>query len=872
MNWIKQIFARRRLYSDLSEEIRQHLDEKIDELVQQGLSRDEATAAARREFGNVTSLEERGREAWQWRSLESLFFDIRYALRQLRRQPSFTLVAVLILGIGIGANTAVFSVVDKLLFEPLPFRAPERLAWIINRDTPGLSGRTSRVSTYEALTEMRTFEEMTTYEAFFARSSYKLTGDADPERVNGVIVPASFFPFLGVAPMLGRTFTIEECQLNGPGAVVLSHDLWERRYSSDPGVIGRQIAVNDRSAAIVGVMPPTFDFGDVFAPGIQIEIYVPAVFDVLRNWGNTMAVIGRLAPGVTLQAVQAEATAVVERHQRERPEFGGPRSYNAIVKPFRESVTGSMRQPMVTLWAAVGLVLLIVCVNLSNLLLARAATRRKEMALRGALGAGRGRLARQLLTETFVLSILGGSLGIALAYAAVGYVRRLEGLSIPLLKSVEIDGVALSVAVGVTVLTALLAGLAPAIAVARKDLGEALKDCGRGSSEGGDHRFVRASLVVSEVALACLLLVGAGMLLRSFLHVLDINLGFQTERTYALRVDPGKNIDSGEKFRAYMRRLVSAVRVVPGIEAASITDALPLDSNRSWSVRAKGQPPDQSQDALIKVIGPGLLETMQTPLIAGREFTDHDDTNSRPVALVNETLAERLWPGRDPLLGTLLNGNRELQVVGVVADVRHLSVEESAGPEFYLPILQILDGTMSPSLVVRTGRPFADVSPALRKALAEVAPDLPTIGFRPLKQIVDRAVSPRRFFVNLLAAFAAAALALAAIGIYGVISYSVTRRTAEIGIRMALGASEGRIRASVVGETLRLALAGIAIGAAGAVALSSLLASLLFGVSPGDPWTYAGAAAILLLVAIAAAFVPAFRASRISPITALRAD
>lgn len=871
MNWIQQIFARRRLYSDLSEEIRQHLDEKIDELVQQGLSREEATALARREFGNLTSVEERGREAWQWPTLESILFDIRYALRQLRRQPSFTFVAVLILGLGIGANTTVFSVIDKLLFEPLPFRAPERLAWLANGNGPSITSTASTVATYEALSELRTFEEITTFEAFFARSSYKLTGDREPDRVAGVMIPANFFPFLGVAPMLGRTFIEEECKLNAPGAAVLSHALWERRYSSDPGVIGRTLVVNDRAATIVGVMPPEFDFGAVFAPGIQIEIYMPAVFDELRDWDNTMAILGRFQPGVTLQAAQAEANALIERRQRERPEFGPPNSYGAIIRPLRESITGGIRQPMLTLWAAVGLVLLIVCVNLSNLLLARAATRRKEIALRGALGAGRGRLVRQLLTESFVLSMMGGVLGVAFAYGAAGYVRRIEGLSIPLLKNVEIHAGALGVAVGVTVLTALLFGLAPAITVARGDFGAALKESGRGSSEGRDHRSVRSLLVVTEVALACLLLVGAGLLLRSFLHVLDVDLGFQTERIYTLRVDAGPNFDTAEKFFAYIRRLVASVREVPGIEAASMTDAVPLDSMRAWRVRAKGQPPDQGRGALLKVIGPGLIETMRTPLIAGREFTDRDDRASGLVAIINETLAERLWPDQDPLLGTLQVGDRrECQVVGVVGDVRHRSVEESTGPEFYLSILQ--QPTMSPSLVVRTGRPFADVAPALRAALAKVVPDLPTAGFRPLRQVVDRAVSPRRFFVNLLTAFAAAALALSAIGIYGVISYSVTRRTPEIGIRMALGASSGRIRASIVGDTLRLALAGGAIGIAGAVALPSFLASLLFGVSPSDPWTYLGAAAILLLVALAAGFIPAFRASRISPMTALRAE
>ncbi|MGH9672584.1 MAG: ABC transporter permease, partial [Bryobacteraceae bacterium] len=356
MNWVKQILMRRRIYDDLSEEIREHLAERIEALMQTGMSREQAAAAARREFGNVASLEERGREVWQWPSLESVLFDLRYALRQVRRQPSFSIVAVLILALGIGANTAVFSVLNTLLFRPLPFRAPDRLAWIINRDTPGLSGRTSTVATYEALTAMQSFEELTTYEAFFARSSYKLTGDAEPDRVAGVMIPANFFPFLGVKPILGRTFTEEECLRNGPGAVILTHSLWERRYSSNPGVVGRQMVVNDRAATIVGVMPPDFDFGAVFAPGIRIEIYMPVVFDIVRRWGNTMAILGRLKPGVTLAAAQAEANAVIERQQRTRPEFGPLRSYGAVVKPLHESVIGGMRRSMFTLWAAVGLV------------------------------------------------------------------------------------------------------------------------------------------------------------------------------------------------------------------------------------------------------------------------------------------------------------------------------------------------------------------------------------------------------------------------------------------------------------------------------------------------------------------------------------
>ncbi|HYP05257.1 MAG TPA: ABC transporter permease [Bryobacteraceae bacterium] len=847
------------------------LQERADELVQQGMPRAEAVVQARREFGNVTRTAERGRETWQWPAVESLAFDVRYALRQLRMQPVFATVSVLILGLGIGASTTVFSVVKRLALEPLPVRAADRLVSVINTDLPALSAQTSTVATFEALQTMRSFEELTTYEAFFARASYKLTGDGEPERLAGVLVGDNFFSFLGVEPAAGRSFTADEGRKNGPGAVMLSHELWKRRYKSDRAVIGRQLRINDRAATIVGVLPPTFDFGEIFAPGVKIDLYMPAILEDMRNWGNALAIVGRLRTGTPFNAAQAEANLTSARLQREHPDRGDPGSYGAILKHLGTTLTGNLRRPMMVLWAAVGLVLLIVCVNLSSLLLARAASRRKEMAVRGALGAGKTRLVRQMLTETCVLALFGGGLGVAFAYAAVEYVRRFEGLSIPLLKTAYIDGTALATAAGITLLTALLFGLAPAFAAARHDLATAMKNDSRSATEGRDHRVTRSALVVSEVALACLLLVGAGLLLRRFVHVLDINLGLQPHGTYTLRVDPGAAIDTGDKSRAYLRTLITTARATPGVEAASVTDALPLESNRSWFLWAKEKSPKEGTDALVKLVGPRLLETMRTPLLAGREFNEQDDHNGAPVALINENLARRLWPNSDPLNGVVRCANVDWKVVGVVRDVRHLKVEESAGPELYLPVYA-RRATRSLYLVVRTNKLFSDVGPALRRALSDVAPDLPTAGFRPVADVVSRALSQRRFFVDLLTAFATIALLLAAIGIYGLISYSVTRRTAEIGIRMALGASGSQIFRAVVRDTLRLALAGVFLGIVAAVALSSLLASLLFNVSANDTGTYVFAAGLLLLVALAAAFFPAFRAGRISPMNALRAE
>lgn len=870
MNLLTRLFGRRRLFDDLAEEIRQHLEQRTDELVAQGMSRDEAAAAARRSFGNVDALEERGRDVWRWPLIEDFLFDVLYALRQLRRQPVFTAVAVSLLAVGIGANTAVYSLIDQLILEPLPFRSPERIVAIINQDSPSLSNRTSTVATYEALERMQTLEDSTYYEAFFERGSFKLTGDGQPARVTGVMVPGSFFSFLGVAPLLGRTFTEEEVQPNGPSAVLLSHRLWQRRFSSDPDIVGRRLEVNDRAATIVGVMPPEFDFGSVFSPGTDIGVFVPAVADVIRNWGNTISILGRLKPGVTMEAAQLDANAVIERQKAERPDLG--RVYAGIVRPLDQTIRGTVRQPLLTMWAGVVLVLLIVSVNLSNILLARASTRQRELAVRGALGAGRTRLLRQLITESFALSAIGGGCGVVLAYGAVAVARNLDGLSVPLLKTVEIDAGALGAASAITAATAVLFGLAPAVAGTRRDVFGVLKGNGATGASDAGRLPLRSTLVVAQVALACVLLVGAGLLLRSFLRVLDVELGFETERTYALRIDPGGDIDIEQEYVAYIGAILSTARTVPGVESAAITDAVPFGSNRSWAVSDESAATDPEWvGALVKAVSPGLFETMRTPLIAGRDFDDDDDGGSPPVVIVNRTLAERLWPGQDPLRQSLRFFNRSTrQVVGVVADVRHLTVEESSGPEFYVPLIQMI--STSPSLVIRSERPIAEVAPRLRSALTEIVPGLPTEGLLPLQEFVDRAVSSRRFFMSILTAFAGVAIVLAAVGIYGVISFTVTRRTREIGIRIAIGAPSGRIRRGIVHETLRLALVGSAIGFPAAIVAAYYMSSLLYDISPGDPWTYAGAGSILLLVSGAASFLPAARASRISPTTALRAD
>jgi predicted permease len=520
------------------------------------------------------------------------------------------------------------------------------------------------------------------------------------------------------------------------------------------------------------------------------------------------------------------------------------------------------------LGVAVGVVMLIVCANLSNLLLARAAGRRKEIAVRVALGASRGRLIRQMLTESLVLSLLGAALGLALAVIATRAFAAAPNLSLPMMRYITVDKTAMAFALLTAILTGLVFGIVPAVQQSRGDLNESLKDSSRGSSEG--RSWIRSLLVVSEVAMACVLLVGAGLLIRSFVRVLDVDMGFQPLRAATLRVDPPRSYKGAEQVIGYFNEVLRRTREIPGVDSAGLTDALPLGRNRSWSVPAKGQtyPPGQFPDEFIRIISDGYFQAMRIPMRAGRDFTEHDRVGAPLVAIVNESMARRLWPGEDPIGKELLNP-KPVTVVGVVADVRHLALEKDSGLELYFPIRQTGDFS-SVDIVVRAKTDPATLAGAVRAALLPLNPGLPANEFRPLETRVDKAVSPRRFIVLLLGGFAGIALLLASLGIYGVISYSVSQRTQEIGIRMALGASAQNVRFSVLRQAMILALAGVVIGALGAWIAGRMLGSLLYGVSASDPLTFGGMVGVLTMVAMAAAYFPARRASLVDPMTALR--
>jgi predicted permease len=806
-------------------------------------------------------------------SFDTLLRDLRYTFRTLRRDAAFTIFVILIAGLGIGASSTVFSVVNTLLLRPLPFVEPERLVWIANNDTSGLSGQTTQVGHMLDLRERtQSLAALAGYFAFYGVGDNLLSGKGEPERLSGVPVSDNFFEMLGVRPQHGRLFNAEEGKWNGPKAVILSDGLWRRRFGSDPGIVGTPLILNDEPHTVVGILPVSFDFGSVFAPGSRFDLYFPfALSPETNRWGNTMAMIGRLKPGVSAAEAQAEIRTLAGQITAEHPERN---SFVGHVRPLADQVSGRMRLAVWVLAGAVGMVMLIVCANLSNLLLARTASRHRELAIRSALGAGRRRLVAQMLTESLVLSCGGAIVGLALAIAGTRALTSLDTISVPLLRNVHTDGTALAFTVTMAIAAGILFGLAPAFQARSAALHDALKDAARGSTEGRSRRWVRSALVVSEIAFACVLLVGAGLLIRSLVRVLDVEMGFEPARAATIRVDPDSRYATREQQDAYIDEVLRRVKEIPGVEAAGITDALPLGRNRTWGARAKGVTYERGRmpTAFVRIASDGYAAAMGIPLRAGRDIAPTDTRTSDPVMMINETLARRLWPGEDPIGKFILNACApERRIVGVVADVRHLALEQTSGSEMYIPMRQCSDRS-SYDLVVRSTLALAPLASAVREALQPLAPNLVSNDFRTLQQIVDKSVSPRRFTVLLLGAFAMFALVLASLGIYALISYSVNQRRQEIGIRMALGATTFDVQRQIVGQTLWLTAIGVALGAAVSWVLARGLEGLLFEVTASDPQTFLGMLVVLTIVAMLAGYLPARRASSIDPMVALRSE
>ena len=887
---ISAFFRKRSLDRELDAEMAAHIDMAVDDLVDSGLSQAEARRQALIRFGGIEQARERHRESRGLMSLDIVLQDFRYTLRTLSRDRGFTIVAVLILALGIGANVAVFSVINNLMLRPLPFPHAEQLVWIAPPPTKcGLSCATYSTDAYDEFrVYTRSYQDVTGYFAFSSPGNLSLKRGGAPIPATSIDVIANFFRVLGVQPAMGRAFTAADALNGAPPVIILSDAWWRTQFNADPNIIGKAFDINGQQTTVIGVLPASFDFGAVFQPGAKVDALTPLnLYGPPRNWGNIITFIGRLKPGVTLpQAVSDAAQAAPHMCWGNRfPGSCGQYVGSVVPVPLKDYVTGRLHRSLVVLWAAVGMILLIACVNLSNLLLARAAERAKEFAMRGALGASRMRIVRQLLTESLILSASGAVFGLLLAAILLRWLAHQSALALPLLQTLHIDAAALGWTVLIAIVAAGLFGLVPGLRMASGNLQEALKDSGLGSGQSRKHERVRSVLVISEVALACMLLVGAGLLLRSFLHVLDVDLGFEPARAASIKVDYDANVPgdkdgslSAQKLTAIFQQVIERVSAIPGVQAAGITDYLPLDRNRSWGTPLpKGvKAPDKvPAGPLVYVVSPGYIHAMGTRL-RGRDFAWSDGFKSEPVVIIDSGYAAYLaslthWPNNDPVGQLLDNGpGPGLRIIGVVDNIREESTETQTGWQIYYPATQ--QNPNSAELVIRTQLPPATLAGPVLRTLRDINPKQTAAEFRPLATLVDHANSPRRFFMLLVAAFAILGLLLAALGIYGVISYSVTRQTQEIGIRMALGASAALVQRQVLASTLRLALIGVLIGAVASVATARLIASLLFATSPWDAATYVAMALALLAIAALSGLLPARRAARISPMVALRAN
>lgn len=801
--------------------------------------------------------------------------DFRYGLRSLRREAGWTAFAVAIIGLGIGASATVFSVVNSLLLRPLPFDDPGRLVWIANGTSENLSAQTVQVANLiELQRQGQSFAQVAGFSPFYGVGDIRLTGSGEPARLTGVPVTEGFFPLLGVKPLLGRLFTADESGWGVAKTVVIGHALWLRRFHGDPGVIGQSLALDGTPATVIGVLPASFDFSGTFTPGRPADLFYPFPLSPETNRrGNTLALIGRLKPGADLKAAQAEATVIGERLDTGRAEARRNR-LRPYLSTLRDRVSGRFEQALLVLASAVASLMLIVCANVSNLVLVRASARRRELAVRVALGAERPVLIRQLLIESITLSCAGATLGLVLAWGATALIAGLDRTTLPLLHDVRLDGVA----VAFTVLTAILTGIAfgvwPALRASAVSPNSTLKDTGRGSLGGGDG-WLRRAIVVGEIAMVCALLTGAGLLTRSLVSVLDVDPGFTTANVFSVRVDPARTRSTLELKNAYFDELVRSVRATPGIDEIGLTDALPLGDNlgwRTWGAAVSGADRTAKPvETLVRMVDEGYLATMQISLRAGRRFTAADDASNEPVIIVNESLARTLWPDQDPLGRMVRTNNRDRRVVGVVGEVSYFALDRQSGAEMYMPIRQTGDYELI-DLVIRSSLPAASLMPGVRAALRRVDPTLPAAEFQTMERLVDRSVFAKRFIVLLIAGFAGFGLILATLGIYAVISYSVSMRTQEIGIRLALGASPQQLATRVFTETMQLALMGILIGIPLSWMAARAIQGLLFGIAPWDPMTFGLVLVVLAGVAGIAGYLPATRAARTDPLTALRAD
>lgn len=877
--------------AEIVEELSQHLEQEYDRALSSGASEREANDKVLEELNTADLLRRELKNVERRVSQEpmasgtpekinvfaDLGQDVRYAVRMLVKNPAFTAIAVLALALGIGANSAIFSVVDAVLLRPLPFKAPNQLVMLwenathlgFPRDTP------SPANFLDWQKQATSFTGM----AAMIERSFNLTGVGEPERLEGRRVSANLFQLLGVSARLGRTFVPED-DTPGTQVVLLSHSLWQRRFGADPGVIGRALTLDGKSYTVVGVMPPL-----VQLPGFDNhndQLWVPIAFpaeEAAQRGNHFLEVIARLKPGITLQQARAEMDTIAARLEKQYPSYNLRRG--AVVVPLHEQIVGEIRPALLILLGAVGFVLLIACANVANLLLARAAVRQKEIALRLALGASRSRLTRQFLTESVLLALVGAGLGLLLALAGIHILRAFIPVSITQVETITINGTVLVFTLFIAFATGIAFGLVPAIQGSHFNLNDTLKEGGRDPGGGRKGNRIRGLLVIGEVAVSFVLLIGAGLLINSFLHLRNLDPGFRSDHLLTMKVNLSEvKYPDRERRAGFFDEVMRRVRELPGVQSAAVAGNLPLTySGDSMMISVEGvpdPPPDQQPDVIYRAIGPGYFGTMGIPIVRGRDFTDQDNGDTKEVVIISEKTAQQFWPGQDPIGKRLKPGSSASsspwrEVIAIVKDVRQNDFVASPKRQMYFTYRQ-LKNVAANALVVRTNIEPMSLAMPVRNAIWSVDKDQTVADIDTMDHIVAQAVARQRFSMLLLGLFAALALLLASIGIYGVMSYSVAQRTREIGIRIALGARRADVLQMTVKQALKLVGAGMLIGLIAAFLLTRVLASLLFGISATDPITFIGISVVLLAVAILASYIPALRATKVDPITALRAQ
>ncbi len=884
MNWLRELgrrmwmLAHRRQFdADLEEEMRLHLEMRQQEHLERGLQEHDARAAARRRFGNVTVLREISHMEWGWEWFEHLAQDVRYSLRILRKSPGFTAVAMLTLALGIGANTAIFSLVNGVLLRPLPYRNPDRLTMVWEKSPDGSPENVGYATYLDWKAQNKSFEQLAIYSSW-----QPVLQVGEPEQLNGLRVTSNYFRTLGIHPEIGRDFLPEEDAPNANKVVILSHSLWQRKFNSDPNIVGRPINMNATQYIVAGILPSSYQSLMSQDPrGGTVEIWRVLGYDVSQPWAcrtcHHLVAIGRLRDGVAFTQANAEMDTISDALTK-----AYPKDYDdagVILTPTPEQLLGPASASLYILLGAVSFVLLVACANLANLLLARATNREREVAVRTALGAPRVRIIRQLLVENCVLGLLGAAAGLIPAYWTPRVLAVLGAGDLPRLDQVHLDWRVLLFTVGVALLIGIASGLAPAYRLSKTDVHDSLKEGTRASGSVTGRRL-RGLLIVSEVALSLTLLISAGLLLRSLSRLLVVSPGFDPANVLSMQTSVlGQRFNDNIILRQYFADAVARLGALPGVQSAGAASQIPLAGNIDrYGFHAEGKMhsnPEEDPSAERYCITPGFLETMRIPLLRGRDISPADTATAPQVLLIGETTARRMWPGEDPIGKRVKLGGVDKPwwtVVGVTGDVHHVGLDSVPDMQMYIPHQQwpFPDGLMI--FVIRTVGAPAAISSAAQEAIHSIDPTQPISRITPLENYVGLSVQSRKLTLILIGAFAAIALALSVVGIYGVTAYSVSQRTREIGIRRALGAQSSEVLGLLVREEFLLIVVGTVLGVVASLALTRFLASILFEVKPTDPMTFALVVALLLGVAILACLIPARRAMRIDPMVALRCE